>query len=72
MQLKKLPFNIRLKKSVLELLIFRLLYLILFLIDMSQEMCDKAVDYNANALEFVPDLYKTQEMCNNLLCASDY
>ena len=28
-------------------------------------MCDKAVDDNGYALEFVPDWYKTQEMCIN-------
>ena len=27
-------------------------------------MCDKAVDDNPNALDLVPDRYKTQEMCD--------
>ena len=27
-------------------------------------MCDKAVDDDPNALEFIPDQYKTQEMCD--------
>ena len=27
-------------------------------------MCDKALDDNRNALDFVPDRYKTQEMCD--------
>ena len=42
-------------------------------------MCDKAADDNADALEFVPDRYETQEMCikavdnyvNTLECAPD-
>ena len=27
-------------------------------------MCNEAVDNYAHALEFVPDCYKTQKMCN--------
>ena len=27
-------------------------------------MCDKAVDNYAHALEFVPECYNTQEMCD--------
>ena len=30
-------------------------------------MCIKAVDDYANALEFVPDRYKTQGMCNKVV-----
>ena len=26
-------------------------------------MCDKAVDDNPNALDLIPDQYKSQEMC---------
>ena len=31
-------------------------------------MCNKAVDDYAHALEFVPDWYKTQEMCAKAAC----
>ena len=30
-------------------------------------MCDKAVDDNPDALDFVPDRYKTQEMCDKVV-----
>ena len=33
----------------------------------SQKLCDKAVDYQPQTLEYVPDCYMTQEMCENLL-----
>ena len=39
-------------------------------------MCNQAVDNYAHALEFVPELYKTQEMCdkaaNTYFFASDF
>ena len=36
----------------------------------SQEICDEAIDGNADALKIVPDRYKTQEMCDKVI--NDY
>ena len=35
-------------------------------------MCIKAVDDHANALEFVPDRYKTQGMCNKVVSENPF
>ena len=35
-------------------------------------MCDKAVDVYANALEFVPECYKTQKMCDKSVDTSQF
>ena len=35
-------------------------------------MCIKAVDDYANALEFVPDRYKTQGMCNKVVSENPF
>ena len=52
---------------MLELLILVLLYLDLFPIGVRlKEICDKTVDNYAHALVFVPDWYKTQEMCDKV------
>ena len=57
---------IRLKKFVLKLLILVVLYLILFLIDITQEICVKAVDDFLPALKFVPDWCVTSKTIKKL------
>ena len=57
--------DIRLKKSLIKPLIDGLLYLILFLIDISS--CDKVVDVFLSALKFVPDWFVTNKMIKKLL-----
>ena len=32
-----------------------------------KKMCDKAVNTHLSAIQFIPECYKTQEMCDKLL-----
>ena len=42
----------------------------MFLIELSPKKCDKAVDNYTHPLEFAPDCYKTDKMCEKAVNTS--
>ena len=39
----------------------------MFLTDIRLKMCDEAIDDYSPTIQFVPECYKTQEMCNKAI-----